>query len=157
MSTINQPPDRLLPDVTSNLYYQGKVVFIDLWIKSYRCCHIWNLIHTSCRSELSKLFACRLDNLPWVLAWDRAKVVTICHWDLCMFGTCIFKTGPWDLPKKNWAHFEHFLRLLKKLSTSNFQRGDPWWPKKNYCKYRQYGYQKLCLGLTKWEMKRKIQ
>ena len=52
------------------------------WKKCYRRRNTWDLIHTSCRSELSNLFACRLDNPQAGLANVRPKLVTKCRWTL---------------------------------------------------------------------------
>ena len=43
--------------------------------KCYRCWDTWDLIHTSCRSELSYLLACRLDKLLWRRTCNPGKII----------------------------------------------------------------------------------
>ena len=52
----------------------------------------------------------------------------------------------------------HVLQIPPEFGDSRKSKGPPLVHEIFFShKYRQYGYQKLCLGLTKWELKTKIQ
>ena len=75
-------------------------------------------------------------------------------WSRCVF-PLVRALGP---PKKNFGSFRAVLAVAQEIEYFQFSKGGPLVTQKKNChRYRQYGYQKLCLGLTKWEMKRKIQ